>query len=76
MELQGSKTKAWLSFNTFLPKSPLILLKGVLAIIASSATTKELVLLIILMIFEFLGLPGADLGNGKDIIGKDYTSKL
>jgi len=54
MELQGSKTRAWPFFNSFLPKRPFILLKGVLAITASSATTKELVLLIILMIFRVL----------------------
>ena len=59
MELQGSKTRAWPSFNSFLPKSPFILLKGVLAIVASSATTKELVLLIILMIIVVFGTAGS-----------------
>ena len=76
IELQGSKIRAWPFFNSFLPKSPFILIKGVLAIITSLATTEFLVVLIIFMIIIVLGLPIADLWSVKDIIRKDYASKL
>ena len=47
MELHGFKIRAWPSLNSFLPKRPLILLKGVLAMTISLANRVFLVLLII-----------------------------
>jgi len=66
MELHGSKIRAWLFLNSFLPKRPFILLKGVFARITSSAIRELLVLLIIFinslsfedtLSFRLLGVP-------------------
>ena len=47
IELQGFKIRAWPSLNSFLPKRPFILLKGVLAMTIFLANRAFLVLLII-----------------------------
>ncbi len=50
MELHGLKISAWLGLNSFLPKRPFILLKRLLAIMASSAKIVFWVLLIIFIL--------------------------
>jgi hypothetical protein len=52
IELQGLIIIAWPLLNSFLPKSPFILLKSVSAIITSSA---KIVFLLTLIIFTYFG---------------------
>jgi|SRR3989338_9267211 len=74
IELQGFKTKACLSNNCFLPKSPFILTKGLSAITACSAKSTSRVLLIIFM--ESCENDSKSLCGLKNIFREGYALNL